>query len=94
MYYYAFDSSYGYNSTIRLGKIYTFSSKEYMIYLIDVDRDLKVINHAFRVFTRFVKQYLFLLKIKKFFTPQHLFLTQTGEKSITQIIMEITNQMS
>ena len=64
-----------------------------MIYFIDIIRDLKVINHAFRVFTRFVKQYLFLLKIKKFFTPKHLFLTQTGEKSITQIIMEITNRV-
>jgi len=89
MYYYAFDSSYGYNSVVRLGKIYTFTSKESMMYLIDINHDLKVINHAFRVFARHVKHHLFLHKIKKYFTPQHLFSIQIREKSIKQIINEI-----
>jgi len=89
MYYYAFESSYGYNSVVRLGKIYTFTSDESMMYLIDVNRDLKVLNHAFRVFTRCVKYYLFLHKIKKYFTFKHLFSIQTREKSIEQIINEI-----
>ena len=93
MYCYAFESSYGYNSIVRLGKIYTFTSEESMMYLIDVNRDLKVLNHAFRVFTRYVKHHLILHKIKKYFTPKHLFLIQHGEKSIEQIINEIKSRI-
>ena len=93
MYYYAFESSYGYNSLVRLGRIYTFTSEESMKYLIVINRDLKVLNHAFRVFTRYVKRYLSLHKIKKYFTPKHFFLIQRGEKSINQIINEIMNEI-
>ena len=93
MYYYAFESSYGYNSLVRLGRIYTFTSEESMKYLIIINRDLKVLNHAFRVFTRYVKHHLFLHKIKKYFTPKHLFLIQNREKSIEQIINEIKSKI-
>tara|TARA_Y100000022_G_C13032147_1_gene276073 strand:- start:76 stop:357 length:282 start_codon:yes stop_codon:yes gene_type:complete len=89
--FYVFDSSLGYNCIIRLGKIHNLYT-ETLKYVLDVNRDLKVLNHNFRVFSRHVKNFLFVKKIRKYFTPHHLFEIQLGKKTIRQTIEEIKNK--
>ena len=88
---YAFDSSFGYNTIVRLGKIYDFSP-ETMKYALEVNRDLKVLNHNFRVLSRCVKHYIFVKKIRRYFTPHHLFEIQIGIRTMRHTIEEIKNK--
>lgn len=88
---YVFESSLGYNCTIRLGKIHNISP-ETLKYVLEVNRDLKVLNHNFKVLSRHVKNFIFIRKIQKYFTPHHLFQIQLGEKTMRQIINEIKNR--
>ena len=83
---YVFESSLGYNCTIRLGKIHNISP-ETLKYVLEVNRDLKVLNHNFKVLSRHVKNFIFIRKIQKYFTSS--FLNQLGEKIMRQIINEI-----
>jgi hypothetical protein len=92
LYQYAFESSYGYNSHIRLGKIYSFQSKTEMVDLISVNRDLTVLNNSFQKFSRYVKIYLQLKNIHKYFTPKHIHQIEIGERSMTQVINKILNR--
>ena len=86
--FYVFESSFGYNCVIRLGKIHNFSP-ETLKYVLEVNRDLKVLNHNFKVLSRHVKEFLFIKKIRKYFTPFHLFEIQLGVKTMRQTIEEI-----
>jgi hypothetical protein len=88
---YAFESSFGYNTMVRLGRIYEFSP-ETMKYALEVNRDLKVLNHNFRVLSRCVKQYLFIKRIRRYFTPHYLFEIQIGIRTMRQTIEEIKNK--
>ena len=45
---YVFESSLGYNCSIRLGKIHNFSP-ETLKYVLEVNHDLKVLNHNFKI---------------------------------------------
>jgi len=88
---YVFESSLGYNCVIRLGKIHNFSP-ETLKYVLEINHDLKVLNHNFKVLSRHVKHFLLIRKIQKYFTPHHLFQIQLGEKTMRQIINEIKNR--
>ena len=52
MKYYAFKSLYGYNPSIREGKILAFSSKETLKYILEVNKDLVEIMSIFRIHFR------------------------------------------
>ena len=52
MKYYAFKSLYGYNPSIREGKILAFSSKETLKYILEINLDLVEIMSVFRIHFR------------------------------------------
>jgi hypothetical protein len=87
--YYAFESCYGYSSSIRLGRIYCFSSREYIVYLLEVNKDLRLLNHIFRKFSRHVRKYLFYKNIKKYITIQDILDRELGIVNIHYLIREI-----
>lgn len=84
----AFESCYGYNTSVRTGKIYHFSDKA-LIYILEVNHDLKMLNHNFKVLSRQIKKYLLIKKIIKYFKPHHLLDIQLGIKTIRGTIEEI-----
>lgn len=86
MKYYAFESNYGYNNTVRLGKIYEFTSNETMVYLLEVNHDLRELSFIFRKFSRYVKNYLYILKVRKRFRIEYLFLVETGQATWRQLL--------
>lgn len=88
---YVFNSLYGYNSLIRIGRIYYFSPTESLVYLLQVNRDLILLNNTFYKFFRHCKYYIKLKRLTKYFTPNHLRSIELGEKTIKQIKNEILN---
>ena len=73
-----FDSTYGYNSQIRLGKIYFFNNRNFVRYLLEVHRDLIDKGFWIRFFISKVKSWLYKLFIIKRITPHHIFLLNIG----------------
>tara|TARA_Y100001970_G_C14243165_1_gene866186 strand:- start:496 stop:828 length:333 start_codon:yes stop_codon:yes gene_type:complete len=63
MFYYAFKSNYGYNPSVREGKIYFFSSKISMIYLLSINKDLINIAYPIKNFCKMIHKKKFLRKI-------------------------------
>lgn len=63
MFYYAFKSNYGYNPSVREGKIYFFSSKISMVYLLCINKDLINIAYPIRKFCKMIYKKKFLRKI-------------------------------
>ena len=88
---FVFESIYGYNTSIRLGKIYLISN-EAARYLLEVNPDLIIINRKFNIFISNVKKKIKMDRdiklIQKKFSPSHLFRMQLGE-STRKIINEI-----
>tara|TARA_B100001093_G_scaffold429112_1_gene424191 strand:+ start:21 stop:308 length:288 start_codon:yes stop_codon:yes gene_type:complete len=84
----AFESCYGYNTSVRTGKIYHFSDKA-LIYILEINHDLKMLNHNFKVLSRQIKKYLLIKKIRRYFTPHYLFEIQIGIRTMRQTIEEI-----
>ena len=87
---YVFESCLGYNPLIRLGKIYEYSP-ETIIYILETNPDLKILNHYFRLISRLFKIFILKKKIKKYFTPKVFYEIQIGEKTMTQVIYQIKN---
>ena len=85
---YVFESCLGYNPLIRLGKIYEFSP-ETIIYVLETNPDLKIINHYFKLVSRLFKTYILRKKIRKYFTPKVFYEIQLGKKTITQVMNRI-----
>ena len=92
MIYAVFESSYGYNSSLRLGKLYLFSSMETIKYLLEVNPDIILLNHTFNKLIRKVKRWILKKKIikllRKRIKPHHLLELQLG-KTWRQIFSEI-----
>lgn len=86
MKYYVFESSYGYNNNIRLGKIYKFTSSETMVYLLEVNPDLIELSFIFRKFSRNIKYFLKIKKAMKRFRIEYLFLIETGQATWRQLL--------
>lgn len=80
MKYYAFKSLYGYNNTIREGKILAFTSEESLRYLLQVNLDLIEIMSTLRLHLR-KKVYIYAKIIrfkKKYKIPEDLFKRELG----------------
>tara|TARA_A100001035_G_C27694465_1_gene459432 strand:- start:587 stop:859 length:273 start_codon:yes stop_codon:yes gene_type:complete len=86
MKYCAFESKYGYNSCIRLGKIYEFTGPETLIYILEVNPDLIELSYIFRKFSKKVKYFLKIKKIMKRFRIEYLFLVETGQATWRQLL--------
>ena len=92
MIYAVFESSYGYNTSLRLGKLYQFTSMKTIKYLLDVNPDVVLLNHTFKKFIKKVKIWLLKKKIteeiRKKIKPHHLLELQLG-KTWRQIFSEV-----
>ena len=92
---FVFESTYGYNTSIRPGKIYFFQSNETVRYLLQVNPDLILLNRVFNIFIMNIKKKLKMNRdiklIQKKFKPEHLFRIQLGERTRT-IINEILGE--
>lgn len=77
---YAFKSLYGYNPTIREGKIMSFNNKETLRYLLQVNLDLVEIMSLFRI--HLTSKAIMMSKIikfkKKYKLPEDLFRRELG----------------
>ena len=80
MKYYAFKSLYGYNPSIREGKILAFSSKETLKYLLEINSDLVEIMSIFRIHFRekVIMMNRYLKFKKKYKIPNDLFKRELG----------------
>tara|TARA_B100001175_G_C19069002_1_gene430390 strand:- start:235 stop:495 length:261 start_codon:yes stop_codon:yes gene_type:complete len=80
MKYYAFKSLYGYNPSIREGKILAFSSKETLKYLLEINLDLVEIMSVFRIHFRekAIMMNRYLKFRKKYKLPRDLFNRELG----------------
>ena len=78
-----FESSYGYNTTLRLGKIYVFTSLDSIKYLLEVNKDLILLNYQFNKFNKLARKYLkykiAMRMLKKKFNPIFLHEIQLGK---------------
>ena len=80
MKYYAFKSLYGYNNTIREGKILAFYSNESIRYILQVNLDLIEIMSVFRLhLRRSAYAYAKIIRFKKKYKiPEDLFKRELG----------------
>ena len=80
MKYYAFKSLYGYNPSIREGKILAFSSKETLKYLLEINLDLVEIMSIFRIYFRekVIMMNRYIKFRKKYKIPNDLFKRELG----------------
>jgi|TARA_B110000483_G_scaffold189039_1_gene224185 hypothetical protein len=80
MKYYAFKSLYGYNPSIREGKILAFSSKETLKYILEINVDLVEIMSVFRIHFRekAIMMNRYLKFRKKYKLPNDLFNRELG----------------
>ena len=80
MKYYAFTSLYGYNPSIREGKILAFSSKETLKYILEINVDLVEIMSVFRIHFRekAIMMNRYLKFRKKYKLPNDLFNRELG----------------
>ena len=80
MKYYAFKSLYGYNNTIREGKILAFNNAESLRYLLQVNLDLIEIMSIFRLYLRrSTNAYARIIRFKKKYKiPEDLFKRELG----------------
>ena len=90
-YNYAFKSSFGYNSTVREGKIYNFSCKESLKYLLEVNIDLVEIIKPIKLRLRkYLRKYIIEKKFLKIINlPRDLFRRQLGILNFSNIIKKL-----
>ena len=90
-YNYAFKSSFGYNSTVREGRIYNFSSKESLKYLLEVNIDLIEIIKPIKLRLRnYLRKYIVKKRfLKNINLPSDLFKRQLGIINFSNIIKKI-----
>lgn len=86
MKYYAFESTYGYNNTIRLGKIHKFTSPDTLKYILEVNVDLIELSYRFRIFSKHVKYFLKVRKIRKRFKIEYIHLVELGLATWRQLL--------
>ena len=94
-YNYAFKSSFGYNSTIREGKIYNFSSKESFKYLLEVNIDLVEIMTPIKLLLRnHLRRYIIEKRFMKIIKlPSDLLKREIGLINFSKIIKKIEYEM-
>ena len=77
-YYAVYESSYGYNTTTRLGKIYKFSCRGVAIYMCSVNPDLRDVSFWLRHFVRIARYRSRLNKAIRLITPKDLMERELG----------------
>tara|TARA_E500000178_G_C16525429_1_gene531975 strand:+ start:321 stop:581 length:261 start_codon:yes stop_codon:yes gene_type:complete len=80
MKYYAFKSLYGYNCTIREGKILAFTSNETLKYILEINKDLIEIMSVFRLHLRrsVIAMHRIIKFKKKYKIPEDLIKRELG----------------
>lgn len=86
MYCVVFESMYGYNNNVRLGRIYNLSCIDTKRYLLEVHPDLIELSSIFRKFSQYVKHFLKIKKAMKRFRIEYLFLVETGQATWRQLL--------
>lgn len=84
--YVAFKSTYGYNTTVREGKLY-YLSKNTIKYLLEVNKDLILLSFFIKMFCLKVRSYLFFRFIKSRYRI-FLFFIKSREIGKTNLIKE------
>ncbi len=79
MYVCFFESSYGYNPQVRIDRLYIFSSRISVHYLLDINQDLVDKSIWLRFFIHKLKKYLRKLKIARMITPAHIRSVEIGQ---------------
>ena len=94
-YKYAFKSSFGYNCSVREGKIYNFSSRESLKYLLEVNIDLIEIIRPIKLRLRkYLRRYIVEKRfLKRINLPSDLFKRQLGILNFSNIIKKIEYEM-
>ena len=94
-YNYAFKSSFGYNSTVREGKIYNFTSKESLKYLLEVNIDLIEILTPIKLLLRnHLRRYIIEKRFMKIIKlPSDLLKREIGLINFSKIIKKIEYEM-
>ena len=85
MYVCFFESSYGYNSLVRIDRLYTFNTRETVKYLLEVNLDLVDKSMWLRFFIHKIKKYLRVLRILKKINAGHIRSVEIGETHWTTI---------
>lgn len=94
-YNYAFKSSFGYNCTVREGKIYNFTSKESLKYLLEVNIDLIEIMSPIKLLLRkYLRRYIIEKRFMKIINlPSDLLKREIGLINFSKIIKKIEYEM-
>lgn len=94
-YNYAFKSSFGYNCSVREGKIYNFSSRESLKYLLEVNIDLIEIIRPIKLRLRkYLRRYIVEKRfLKRINLPSDLFKRQLGKLNFANILKKIEYEM-
>lgn len=79
MYICFFNSLYGYNPQVRVDRLYTFTTRLSVKYLLDINRDLIDKSIWIRFFIHKIKKYLRILKISKCITIKHIRSVELGQ---------------
>ena len=85
MIYTFFESSYGYNMNVRLGKIYELGSRDTIRYLLDVHPDLIDKSYWIKMFIHKVKKYYRRRAICSRIRPEHIQNVQLGIQTWRQV---------
>mgnify|MGYP001224815091 FL=1 len=85
-YYAFFTSTYGYNTFVRIGKIYDLGSHNTVRFLLTIHRDLIDKSFWIRTFIRKIKPYLKKIILIKKLSFEDLFLYHTGLYTLNQIL--------
>ena len=93
MIYTFFDSNYGYNSNVRLGKIYSLTSRDTLRYLLEVHRDIIDKTFWMKIFIKKVKSYYKKRILCKKIKPRHIHLVLLGILNWNQIFYIIENNI-
>jgi len=89
MYVCFFKSLYGYNSHARVDRIYTFTTRMTVKYLLEVNLDLIDKSMWLRLFINKIKKYLRVYKIARKITPDHIRSVEIGESHWTGIFLTL-----
>ena len=94
-YIFAFKSSFGYNSTIREGKIYNFSSRESLKYLLEVNVDLIEIIKPIKLRLRkYLRRYIIEKRfIKRINLPSDILKRELGILNFSTLLKKIEYEM-
>ena len=85
MIYTFFESSYGYNMNVRLGKIYELGSRDTIRYLLEVHPDLIDKSYWIKMFIHKVKKYYRRRAICSRIRPEHIQNVQLGIQTWRQV---------